>query len=1191
MVVETEQSLVRAEAARQALLEGKPLHFRNGVRVPPITGRILQRHDSAGERWPTPLRVDLSGSLYRWLLEEVAPDLPIVFPRIALLIWEARDDLQLAFPQPTAKDLRSFMCWFVHHGQDEMMLDDVFVVSTRAGLTDLYRQFVFRESRASSYGAPHFSPAEVEWLTIDMDPRPGNPPVTRLAMILHRSRKDLQDAYPDPLGSSRRAFAYWFFTDARIEYGLGKELFRPLSAAFPLQQRLSAALRIWRQQRLASSDATAAHGESPAAESLAPRVLMGEDVEEKLEQLHGTWESLARSDPLWAILSTDDKRHGRWDHEEFFRTGEEEIAGVLEEVENLGLTLERTAALDFGCGAGRLTRALGRRFDRALGVDISETMIRLARRHSPEPNVEYHLNQRTDLSFLPDNAVTFAYTGRVLQHIRPEEAREYLRELLRVLTPGGIAVFQVPSEVRGDPVEDAMPDEAYQAGLRVSSAPETMAAGATAVVEVEVENVSPRRWPSVEEVGIYQLRLASKWLTEDGEVLVENDGRTSLEEALDPGRTRHLDLVVEAPAETGRFLLHLDLVQEFVAWFSSRGSVAVNVPITVVAAETAATASERSLHAAIEMNTIPRSEIEVLIDEAGGELVHLETDDLAGPEWISHRYFARKVSQRPYLHQHPRRLLAPARRPLSGEDGWRCLLEPQEGFEPLNYYCRLLWTGSHHLQHLLPLDTAGGRQRLLAWLHLDRGHGLDVQSWLLPPFDWRWFDELSPEIEGEEGWEVTNFLHLVWCLRPELRQASPLTSAEGRRRLVQWAAVTLDQEYADERARIRERIDTQAASRKDRRRRPGVHLPASLGKHEAGVNVVEHPDATLGISEDVRMSLLALEAARVPGAVASIRNAEADAGTVSREFRYAANLIHCNADLMPQVCGQLGPQALLGRYNIAYCLWELPHLPPQWAASLSLVDEVWVPSRFVYECFARVSPVPVVHLPYAVTAEPDTSLVRKDFGLPEKPFLFLTSFDASSYVARKNPWAAIEAFRRAFDRRRDDVGLVVKCASLREGDPQWGELVERISEDPRIHWIDQRIERRRVLALVDLCDAYLSLHRSEGFGRGPAEAMLLGKPVVVTDFSGSTDFATPETACTVKARLIPVGGDEYPFAAGQVWADPDVDMAAGHMERLVEDESLRRSLARRGQRLIRSTYNPTLVGRRFAERLKLVGLL
>ena len=169
----------------------------------------------------------------------------------------------------------------------------------------------------------------------------------------------------------------------------------------------------------------------------------------RLDRHRRDWDRLAAEDPLWAVLTDPSRRGGRWSVEEFLATGEEEIAGLLEEAAKLGLPARCGSALDFGCGAGRLTRALSLRFDRAVGVDISAEMVRVARELNPDrPNCEFVVSAAQDLALFESGSFDFAYSSIVLQHVpgRPL-ALNYVRELVRVLAENGLLVFQVPQRL------------------------------------------------------------------------------------------------------------------------------------------------------------------------------------------------------------------------------------------------------------------------------------------------------------------------------------------------------------------------------------------------------------------------------------------------------------------------------------------------------------------------------------------------------------------------------------------------------------------------------------------------------------------------------------------------------------------------------------------------------------------------
>jgi SAM-dependent methyltransferase len=163
----------------------------------------------------------------------------------------------------------------------------------------------------------------------------------------------------------------------------------------------------------------------------------------ELESLTRTWESLGESDPMWAILTTGDKSD-RWDPEEFFRTGEQDIAAEFAYLESLGLAPGGGSALDFGCGLGRLTQPLADRFDEAVGVDIAASMVNGARNANRRGSrCRFVHNERDDLAVFDDAAFDFVLSLLVLQHMPPRLAERYIREFVRILKPGGIAYFQM----------------------------------------------------------------------------------------------------------------------------------------------------------------------------------------------------------------------------------------------------------------------------------------------------------------------------------------------------------------------------------------------------------------------------------------------------------------------------------------------------------------------------------------------------------------------------------------------------------------------------------------------------------------------------------------------------------------------------------------------------------------------------
>jgi SAM-dependent methyltransferase len=166
-----------------------------------------------------------------------------------------------------------------------------------------------------------------------------------------------------------------------------------------------------------------------------------------LKNLQENWNAFGRRDPLWAILIHPDKKGKRWNPEDFFKTGANEIETVVEYVTSLRPSLKRDRALDFGCGVGRLTQALAAHFVETYGVDIAPSMVSLANefnRHGAR--VKYILNQNNDLTIFANNSFDFIYSNIVLQHMEPQYALNYIKEFIRIIAPGGLILFHLPSE-------------------------------------------------------------------------------------------------------------------------------------------------------------------------------------------------------------------------------------------------------------------------------------------------------------------------------------------------------------------------------------------------------------------------------------------------------------------------------------------------------------------------------------------------------------------------------------------------------------------------------------------------------------------------------------------------------------------------------------------------------------------------
>lgn len=360
----------------------------------------------------------------------------------------------------------------------------------------------------------------------------------------------------------------------------------------------------------------------------------------------------------------------------------------------------------------------------------------------------------------------------------------------------------------------------------------------------------------------------------------------------------------------------------------------------------------------------------------------------------------------------------------------------------------------------------------------------------------------------------------------------------------------------------------------------------------AGVNVLGFFEHAGGVGEVARRSVRALAETGVPvnwktleGAGGS--NSVSESLPKTSDETLSINMWHVNADILPAMMAQHREIAENGATNVAYWAWELPEFPKDWANRKNLLQEIWVGSSFVKAAIESQLDIPVHVLGapiYPIKPEPTT---RARLGLPEDKFMFLFVFDMASYIERKNPWATIEAYRQAFGEKPTDALLSMKVLNAQRFPVERKNLARALaSVGGRL--IEETLDHQEMQSLMNSCDAYISLHRSEGFGVTMAEAMSYGKPVIATNYSGNADYMDETNSYPVPYRLVSLENDIGPYRMGSTWAAPDVSAAAAAMRRVFENPKEAKARGERAARDITERYSFLAFAKRIEERLRVL---
>ncbi len=377
-------------------------------------------------------------------------------------------------------------------------------------------------------------------------------------------------------------------------------------------------------------------------------------------------------------------------------------------------------------------------------------------------------------------------------------------------------------------------------------------------------------------------------------------------------------------------------------------------------------------------------------------------------------------------------------------------------------------------------------------------------------------------------------------------------------------------------------------------------------RNKIKVSIVGHVNYQSGIGQDVRKTYLALKLQGIESEIIDFglkknkREINGKLQFIKGDHKYYGKeiLILC---LNPNDCfnylSSKRNSFFDSKYIIGYIPWEFDIWPKILSDLYSYFDEIWTSSEFTFRAFREFDKTKKI-MPLCVD-NPEIKMrplsnrnklyYRNKYNLPQNNVIYLCSFDLESYITRKNPWAVINSFQKAFNPNypnkpiNENVNLLIKTFKPITYNRDWEILKNIIKLDERIIIIEDNLDYYELINLYGSCDVFISLHRSEGFGRIIVECINLGLEIICTNWGGNTDFCNNEFTHLVPYKKIDVIPGTYPFWEGQKWADPDLDKAAEYIYDIYKGKRLNKSNFREK---IRDKFSFENTGYSYSQRIK-----
>ena len=435
-----------------------------------------------------------------------------------------------------------------------------------------------------------------------------------------------------------------------------------------------------------------------------------------------------------------------------------------------------------------------------------------------------------------------------------------------------------------------------------------------------------------------------------------------------------------------------------------------------------------------------------------------------------------------------------------------------------------------------------------------------------------WLTQVSPmSVSG-----LPRYMEALYDERPKLQGAMPEVKSGELARFAWWAYARGRREVSNFRV-LGHAIEIRRRLAKD-------------GRVSNGVDAIGFFNAEHGIGEAARLLVEALRASEVPVSTIGYRNTESRQRAqfeTDEVGRYKTVIAAVNAELNRSVRELFGDFFFRDTYVVGQWFWELEVAPDWYKDAYQYVDELWAPTKFIEEMLRNEAPerIAIHHMPLPLRKPKVVDDVsRAELGLDGR-YMFLFTFDFMSVMKRKNPLGLVEAFKKAFAPGEGPI-LVLKCINGDTRPEGLAELMAATDEREDIIVMNKYLDSHQSAALMNLCDCYVSLHRSEGLGLTIAEAMLLGKPVIATGYSGNLDFMTADTSYMVPWTRVKVGQGAEAYSPDATWAEPDLAVAAQLMREVFENPTKAAEVALAGKTDLETRFTPERTGAKMRVRLE-----